>query len=192
MIENIIDSKVKMKIAKVFVRDGGDMHVSEVARVAKISKSRASECLREMADKGLLESRVVGRNTVYSLSSTSLSRNVMAALKQDENLLDEISKAFVNEIKKLKSKPVSVALFGSASEELKIGSDVDFFVVGGWKEKFYEVAAGLTQKLGVRISVLVMGKDELIRKTREGEEFVINILANHNLLYGKKLEELIW
>lgn len=192
MLESIIDSKVKMKIVKLFAIRNEPLHVSEVARLAKTSKSRASECLKELTEKGVFESKVVGRNVIYSLSPTALAKSVVEALRQEENLLNEISKSFVNEIKKIKNKPISVALFGSALRELKFESDIDFFIVGNEKDKFYEIASKLTEKFGFKISVLIMNRDEFRRKAKEGEEFVINVLANHKLLYGKKLEDLVW
>ena len=193
MLEGIVDSKAKIKIVKVFVKRKEALHVSEVARQAKISKSRASECLRELSKKGVLDSKIVGRNVVYSLASSAIAKNIIEAFNQDEVLLEKISKSFINEIKKIrKNKPISIALFGSALKELRFGSDIDFFVVNGEKERFYKIASELTEKFGLRVSVLVMGYDELRKKARIGEEFVINLIANHKLFYGKKLEDLIW
>ncbi len=193
MLEDIVDSKIKAKIVKVFIKRKEALHVSEMARLAKVSKSRASECLRELSEKGILEGKVIGRNTVYSVSSNAIAKSVMKAFGQEEVLLDKISKSFIDEIKRLKKdRPISIALFGSALNELKFGSDIDFFVVDGEKEKFYEVAGKLTERFGFRISVLVMCQNELRKKARAGEEFAINLLANHKLLYGKKLEDLIW
>lgn len=198
MLENIIDSKVKAKILKVFAEREGLLHVSEVARLAKVSKSRASECLRELSEKGILESRVVGRNVIYSLSSSIFAKTIIKSLLQEEILLDEISKSSVSEIRKLKPTGVilSVALFGSALSGLKFGSDVDILVIthSKWleKEKFYEIASKLTEKFGLRISILVMPKSEFRGKAKRGEEFVINVLASHKLFYGKRLEDLVW
>jgi predicted nucleotidyltransferase len=193
MLEDIVDSKIKAKIVKVFIKRKDALHVSEVARLAKVSKSRASECLRELSEKGVLESKVIGRNVVYSISSNAIAKNVMEAFNQDEILLKKISKSFINEIKKIrKDKPISIALFGSALKELKFGSDIDFFVINGDKERFYKIASELTEKFGFRVSVLIMDYNELRKKARAGEEFAINLLANHKLLYGKKLEDLIW
>jgi len=194
MLENIIDSKVKAKILKVFAKREGPLHVSEVARLAKVSKSRASECLRELAEKGILESRVAGRNVTYSLSSSILAQTIVKSLTQEEILLSEISKSLVGEIRKL--KPESVALFGSALKGLKLESDIDIIVIthreGLQKEKFYGIASKLTEKFGLRISILVMDKNEFKEKAKRGEEFIVNVLANHKLLYGKKLEDLVW
>lgn len=194
MIENILNSKVKIKIAKLFAERKQAFHVSDVARYCKISKSRASECLRELSEKGILESRVVGRSLVYNLSSNYLANLVSKLLTQDETLLSEIEKSFVYEAKI--TKPISIALFGSVVlKGLRSGSDVDFLVIASdrkSREKFNEISSDLTVKFGVNISVMLMSLEEFRRKSKWGEEFVINVLANHKTLYGKELEKLIW
>ncbi len=193
MIEVILDSKTKIKIAKLFAEREESFQVSDVARTLKISKSRASECLRDLAQKGFLESKVIGRSTLYKISSSRIANMVSASLTQEKVLLAEIEKSAIVEIKKL--RPVSFALFGSALRGLKIGSDVDFFLLyknGFEKERIYSIASMLTEKFGFYVSILAMDAREFKTKARRGEEFVINVLANHRLLYGEKLEEAVW
>lgn len=193
MLEDILDSKIKIKIAKLFVDRNETFQVSDVARILKISKSRASECLKEFAEKGVLESRIIGRSVLYKLASSSLAKTVYNALTQEKFLLSEIENSVLEETKKL--KPINLSLFGSALKGLKIGSDVDFLLLYNGifgKGKIYEVCGKLTEFFGFRVSILAMNVEEFRLKVKKGEEFVINILANHKLLYGKDLEDLVW
>ena len=190
MLENIINSKVKVKIIGLFSRERESLHVSEVARIANVSKSRASECLKELAERGLLSSKIIGRNVIYSLASNSLAETVVKAFTQDETVLKDICNAFVKEIKGY--KPISVSLFGSALKKLEFDSDIDFFIVTNKKNEFYQLASKLTEEFGFRISVLAMSEREFKEKARKGEEFILNVLANHRSLYGKNMEELVW
>ncbi len=189
MINEIADSKVKLRLLQIFKKKDS-YYVSEAAREAGVSKSRASQCLRDLSGKGVLFSRNVGRNVVYSLSPTVLAKESISFLDIEERLLNKIYKDFIKEAKKI--KPTSIAVFGSSIHGIKIGSDIDFFVVSGKRDPFYEISGKLTEKFGIKISALVMEEEELKRKVRGGEEFVINILANHKLIYGRKLEDLIW
>ena len=190
MLPDIINSRVKTQILKVFSMKRDSLHVSEVARLAKVSKSRASECLRELAENGVLESNIAGRNLVYSLSSTEFAETVINIFLEDRNFLNKIHESLVNEIKNI--KPVSVVLFGSALNGLKPGSDIDFFVITKGKNEFYHISSKLTEKFGFTISVLDMSEDEFRQKAKKGEEFILNVMANHKLLYGKNLEEVVW
>ena len=193
MIENVLDTKVKMKIAKLFAEREETLQVSDVARILKISKSRASECLKELEEKGMLESKAIGRSLIYNLSSTNLAKTISKAVTQEKILLSEIEKETVKETKKL--KPISLALFGSSLKELKSGSDIDFILIHSGKfkkEKIYEISSRLSIQFGFHISILTMNIVELRKKTKRGEEFALNVLATHKLLYGKPLEDLIW
>lgn len=190
MLEKILDSKVKIKIARLFAKRQQTFQVSDVARLCKISKSRASECLRELAEKGILESKVIGRSIIYSLSSTNLAKTIVEFLTQDEVLLSDIEKDVVS---KVKDGVVSIVLFGSALRGLKAGSDVDFLIIYRQpKKQIYEISAELTEKFGFRISILLMSAKEFKLKARKGEEFIINILANHKTIYGNDIEDLVW
>ena len=189
MIEDIINSKVKIRILKLFC-GGKSFYVSEAARAAKVSKSRASQCMRGLSEKGILDKKIIGRSVMYSLSSGVFAKSVISQLCRSEELLDEIGVDFTKQAKK--AKPISIAIFGSSITGIKPGNDVDFFVISAEKDIFYKIAAELTEKFGIRISVTTIVKAEFIRKAKMGEEFSINILANHKLIYGKGLESLIW
>src|SRR3989344_6036022 len=145
MIEEIINSRIKIKQLKLFCRRSS-FYVSEAAREAKISKSRASECLKNLDKQGILESRVAGKNVVYSLSHSVLAKRVMNSLCQDIPFLDEIARDFIKETKRI--RPISIAAFGSSLYEVKPGRDVDIFVISDETERFYSVTSSLTEKFG--------------------------------------------
>jgi predicted nucleotidyltransferase len=193
MIEEIINSKIKIKIATLLARMGGPLSVSDVARTLNISKSRSSECLRELEKKGLLEHKTVGRSKVYSLSVSTLSMGIKTALSSEDKILQSVEDNFVHECAKL--RPISIALFGSAISGLKFGSDIDILVIhNGYLDsrKIYDLASDITVKSGIRVSPLVLVVNKFITGVKGGEEVMINILANYKLLYGKDLEELVW
>ncbi len=194
MIEGILDSKTKARIAKLLVESGETLQVSDVARRLGISKSRASECLRDLAGKGVLESRSVGRSVVYNMSSSDLAKAVSSSLTQERRLLSEIEMRTVSKVKVL--GPVSFALFGSvALRGLRFGSDIDFILLHEGDIDRWEVAkvgSDLTQRFGFKVSILIMSVGEFRRKARIGEEFVLNVMADCKLLLGKNLEDVVW
>lgn len=193
MIETILDSKVKTRTIKLLSERDEVFQVSDVARMLKTSKSRTSECLRELAEKGVLESRTIGRSVVYKLASNNLAKTVSKAVTQERSMLYEIQRKVVAETKKF--KPVSLVLFGSALKGLKIGSDIDFLLLYDnslEREKIYEIVGRLSERVGFRVSILPMRLKEFRSKAKKGEEFIVNVMANNRLLFGRDLEEVVW
>ncbi len=193
MLEAILDTKVKVKIAVLFSGEKTPMHVSHVARKLGISKSRASECLRALGKSGLLTSRKVGKSVLYEASSTKLANAVFVTLRQEEKLLIDIENKLKGEIIKL--GPISIARYGSSLTGLKAGSDVDFILLFKCKpdeDKIYEISARLSEEYGIRISIFWMNVREFKEKAKKGEEFVLKVAATNKLLHGKNLEEVIW
>ncbi|MDI6721637.1 MAG: nucleotidyltransferase domain-containing protein, partial [Candidatus Aenigmarchaeota archaeon] len=186
-------SKVKVKIAMFFAEKNGEFHVSDVSRMLKISKSRASECLRDMAGKGILEKKNIGKSVVYSMASTAMAKMIVAAMTQEKYFLDEVKKEVIRE--SMQFKPASLVIFGSSLKGLKTGSDIDFLLVHEdsiEKEKIYRLVAKLSEKYGFHISILPMRTKEFKSKAKTGEEFVLNIMANGKVIYGKDMEKIVW
>lgn len=193
MITEMLGTKTKTRIAKLFSQESGPFSVSDVARKLGISKSRASECLREMREGNLLERRDMGRTAAYTLARGSVAQAVAGAFRQEADELLKIEKTVVSRASKL--KPVSIVLFGSATRGLKIGSDVDFLLVYRRvvdEQEIYRISGELTGTYGLHVSIITMGEKEFREKARRGEEFIVNIMATHKLIYGKELEELVW
>jgi len=191
MIDEILDNKVKIKIAKLFSERKEEFQVSDVARILNISKSRASECLRELENDGFLKSKTIGRSRVYQLKRSFITDTITSYL-QDKSVMKRIETRIKKEIKKL--NPVSFVLFGSSLYSLKPGKDIDFLLIYENKppENIYEISSKLTEEFGLDVSILTMSAEEFKRKAKKGEEFILNIVANHKVLIGKKLEDIIW
>lgn len=193
MLEEILNTRVKIRLARFFAERNEYFSVSDVSRKLNISKSRVSECLREFHEKGVLERRIVGRNVLYTLASNNLAKTLAKSLTHDRVLLSQIEKTLVSRVKTL--HPLSLVLFGSALKGLKTNSDVDFLLIYEKdidEKDIYKLVGELTQQFGFHISILSMSLMKFRNKARKGEEFILNIIANHKLIYGKDPERLVW
>ncbi|MEA3343865.1 MAG: nucleotidyltransferase domain-containing protein [archaeon] len=193
MLEDILNTRVKTRIAVLFSKEKGLLQVSDVARKLAISRSRASECLKDLEKCGLLKSRTIGRSIVYELSPTKLAGVIVRALRMDEKLLKEIENRLKKELAKL--KPVSIARFGSSVTAMKPESDIDIIVLlkeNTSKDEIYSISAKLSEEFGIHISILAMNVEEFKKKARKGEEFALKVVATHTLIHGKNLEGIIW
>jgi len=196
MIEEILDSKVKGKIMKLFCKfPERKFQMIDVAKLSKLSNSRTSECLRELARMGILESRKIGKGYEYKLNhSNYYSQLLLKFFKEDDKLIDHITRDFVESMKTFKGVK-SIVLFGSALTGLKIGSDIDFLVVAEKKiekEEISRIETELIDKYGFHISTTFMTDEEIKEKAKKGEEFVVKLMANGKLIFGKDLEDVIW
>jgi predicted nucleotidyltransferase len=194
MIEEILDSEAKVRIMKILARFPQDQFQSiEIARRAGLSASRTSECLRYLADKGVLESRKIGKGYLFRMNKSNyLSTIILDLFNKEEKLVEVVARDFVSRIKRL-DKIKSIVLFGSALKELKIGSDMDFLIVSKGeidRAAVSNIGSELTEKYGFQVSSVLMTVRELKGKTRE--RFVINVIAEGKVVFGKSLEEVIY
>ena len=192
MIEEAVNSKVKSKIVKFLSQQNVEFQVSDLARVLKISKSRASETLRELADIGILSRRTIGRSVLYKFSSNNLAKTLRDSMNGENTLLGNIENDVIKETRRL--KPVSIVRFGSSLRSLKFGSDVDFIIIQKGRienEKIYDTVGKLSTKFGIHISIILIEVKEFIKKVRSGDEFALNVMAG-KLVHGKNLEKIVW
>ena len=193
MIEDLLDTKLKLKIAKLFASTNAELQVSDVARILKISKSRASECLKELAEKRLLECKKIGKSLIYKKASKQIAKKVFESLLLEKSLEESLEKDLVEKIEKL--NPSSIVIFGSSAQKLKLNGDVDVLVLvkdNFEKEEIYKIASELSENYGISISILALKEDEFKEKVRKGDAFAINVLATHKKIFGKDLEEIAW
>jgi predicted nucleotidyltransferase len=193
MIEDLLDTKLKLKIAKLFASTNAELQVSDVARILKISKSRASECLKELAEKRLLEYRKIGKSLIYRKASSQFAKKVFESLLLEKSLEESLEKDLVEKLRSF--NPSSIAIFGSSVQKLKLNGDVDVLVLvkdNFEKDEIYKIASELSENYGISVSILALKEDEFKEKVRKGDAFAINVLATHKKIFGEDLEEIAW
>jgi len=196
MIEDILESKAKIIIVKFFCKFPDNVfQMIDVAKRSNLSNSRTSECLRDLARKGILESKKIGKGYQYKLNKSNIfSKLFLKLFREEEKIIENLSQDFVKNIKKI-SGIESIVLFGSSLKELKMGSDVDFLIVGKRKidrERISSIETKLIDEYGFHVSTTYMNEIEFKEKAKMGEEFVINMIANGKVIFGKNLEEIVW
>lgn len=196
MIEEVLDTKSKVKILKFLSKfPNTQFQAIQIARMTKLSVSIVSESLKDLANKGILSSKKISKGYIFEINDNNYLTKLILDLFENENkIINLIANDFVFHVKKL-GKIESIVLFGSALRELRFGSDIDFLIVCENymdREAVSNISSLLTEKYGFTVSSLLMTTIELKRKAKTGEEFVLNVMASHKLLYGKDLEEVVW
>lgn len=69
-LEDILSSKVRVKIVKLLVRMG-ELNVSEIARKLEINYNTASQHLRILENAGIVKQKTFGKIRLYRLNEQS-------------------------------------------------------------------------------------------------------------------------
>lgn len=125
----ILDTKVKAKIMKYIAFYNNEITASTIAKELGISKSRASEVLKELERKGVLTSKKIGKSIVYKLNENN---------EKVAEMISFIKKITLNDIEKIKREIIPIlkkhnvikaGIFGSVVRgEAKENSDIDILV----------------------------------------------------------------
>lgn len=172
---DLLSSRVRVKIMNfIALNKDSEFTSSLIARKVKVSKSRASEVLRELKRRKVLKSRRIGRSVLYKFNH----ENPMAL-----RLIEFITSLNLNNIEYIKRKIIPIlkkhgilkaGLFGSVVRgEAGLESDVDILV---------ELPKGKS------LFDLVELKLELEEKLKRKVD-VVTYRSLHPLLRGRVLEE---
>lgn len=69
-VENVLSSKVRIKIVKLLM-DMGELNVSEIARRLEINYNTASQHLRILESAGIVKQKTFGKIRLYRLNEQS-------------------------------------------------------------------------------------------------------------------------
>ncbi|MCG2723334.1 winged helix-turn-helix domain-containing protein [archaeon] len=102
MIEDILNSGVRTKIMRYFSKfSGTDFQAIQIAKALNLSVSRTSDCLKYLADAGVLESKKVGKGSIFRLSNSNyLARIILEMFEKERKLADLVAGDFVLNAKK--------------------------------------------------------------------------------------------
>ncbi|MCS7135287.1 MAG: hypothetical protein NZ893_02515, partial [Candidatus Aenigmarchaeota archaeon] len=175
---NVLDTKIKMKIVEFF----STFQVSDVARDSKISKSRASKCLRELATNRLLEIR---KGLLCKKAPNRLAGKVFEFIKLEERLIKDLEKE-IREI--LKVKPFSIAIFSSYLYSLKLDSIDVLVIIKDYKNNVSKISSEPSEIFGIPISILLIDRENFKSNVKRSV-FPLSMLTNHRKIYGKDFGE---
>ena len=145
----------------------------------------------------------MGKTHVYSLNDDNfMVTDILKPLfEKEQKVLETIIKMIKSGISKssTESSIVSVALFGSVNIKQDYAmSDIDVaVVVKSMKDKtkaeqlFEEIDYKISKKFGNAVSAYINTVAEFKSKKKENLAVIKNILREHTLIYGEKIEVII-
>lgn len=191
-------SPPKLKMLRHLWRSGAPHTGRELARAVGLDPKNASIVLRELTAGGLVSRRRAGRAYLYSLNSANyVVSDILSRLFESERSWLQV---LATEIREVAGRHVdAIVLYGSlARRQAGPGSDIDFLVVVRSQadpavilERINSHRLRLEERYGRPVSVLVMRRSALRQKAQAGDRFVLDVLAQGQVVAGKPLSELV-
>lgn len=203
-LDNILNNETKVKILRFLLRTGAEWNGRQIAKEIKVTPATAHKALHSLYNEGVLLLHNIGRTHVYKLNEASILVNGMLKplFAKEDKILDNIIAMIKRKIatSKLKEEIASIALFGSVNARKDHPtSDIDIVViVENAKMKkiaerlFEEIDKRISKEMGNMLSPYINTRAEFKAKDKKGLAVIKNILKSHKLIYGERLESLLW
>ena len=184
-------NKTELKILSAFFPEGTERTTKEIEDRSGYSHERTYSILKVLEKKGILLKRKVGKALVFSIRkfddivylsfayySINKKTNFIKKYPFVWNALDE----FLN-----KTRPDLAILFGSYSKgEAKEKSDIDVLCVNS-DSKTEKIALSLRHKYNLRITPVVITKEDFKNIKTENPEFWNELVEFGIILRGQEL-----
>jgi len=194
-VESLLGSRVMLRLVKTLISHPGKVFtVRKLAADADVSSSEAAVLVQELEKYGIIRVQPVGRSYLITLNEQNyiLNKILKQIIKAEQDTLNElitILHRYFNH-----GKIISAALFGSVAEKReREDSDIDVLIISS----DFEAATAIISKaqdtvssvFNSRLSPIIMNERELVAKKKSA--LVRSVIANHKLIAGKSLKELI-
>ncbi len=185
--ENLLGSKVKIKILEYLVSEGTITSEREIARLIGLSPGAVNKTLKEFQNLNLINPMKVGNATVWRLNEDSYAyeylENFFSKLKSRETPLSDL----VGIVKFLSrhSEIKKAILFGSVAEGRELPeSDIDLFILVGSEKSMKNIFKGLDDldmldstcliKYGNKLNLHIFTSDDM--KNPKNKKFIENVM----------------
>ncbi len=200
-ITNILNNKTRIACLRFLYKYSANMTGRELAKMVRGSPSTIHRAMKELEDEQIVTFKNVGNSHIYEINKDNLivKEILIPMFEKEENLLRNFLEELARHIQSsaLKSRIVSVALFGSVHEQReKPDSDIDLFVLVKEpkdRKKVEDLIFEIDRKTHLQVN---MGIEPYIKSVGEFKrdkdlEVIKSILKSHRIIFGKKIEDLL-
>jgi predicted nucleotidyltransferase len=197
-LDHVIGSRTKVRLLRILMSLPYPVSGREVARRAGVSPI-ALQSLDELTQLGVVERTITSGLHLYSICRTHRLHNALEHLFKEESIrsgeiLDRLTRVLEDT-----GAVVAAVIFGSTVRgEAAAGSDLDLFVVVEDQENIESVedtlnesALEFTEQYGVRLSPIVVSRDQAAHQYEQGAPLIISVLEEGRRVYGAYLEEVV-
>lgn len=199
-LDNILDTKSKVRIIRLFVSKTEDFMASgrEIAKLVGITPPTAHAALKELYNQDILKLEIIGKQHIYRMNySNRVVKDMLQPMfKKERSIKDDVvtflrSKISENKIQKLIS---SLILYGSLQRGETHGkSDCDIAVIvkGGDAKKRIEslfidtISSEFSKYFGIHLDSYVKTIDEFKEKLKKNDTPVSTLMKSYTVVFGK-------
>ncbi|MFH1837556.1 MAG: nucleotidyltransferase domain-containing protein [Candidatus Omnitrophota bacterium] len=199
-LNKILDSEAKIKVLRFLCRTDAEWNGRQIAKEIEVTPATAHKALNSLKNEGVLLLRNMGKTHVYCLKRDNfLVTDILKPLFEKEHkVLDSIVKIIKKRISgaEIKADIISVALFGSVNiKQDHAMSDIDVAVIvkdakgkTNARQLFEKIDHEISKKFGNTLAAYINTIKEFKSKKKSNVAIIKNILKEHTLIYGEKME----
>ena len=199
-LDDILDTKSKIKIIRLFISRTGDFMVSgsDVARLVGLTPPAAHASLKELYDQDILRRDIVGKQHIYRLNTSSriVSKILKPAFQKEHSIKEDIKEFLVKQIKhyRMASAVKSIILYGSLAQgKTHHTSDCDIAVIlkdPRSKKRIEDlftdkISSEFSEYFGISLDVYIKTYDEFIKRLKRRLSPVKTLMKSYMMVYGK-------
>ena len=185
-ISKIFKSKTRKEVFRLyFTNPESEYYLRELERILNIPVSMIRNELIHLEEDGIFLSRKRGNLTYYLLNKSYPLFDELKSIVSKTVGVQGLFKEILNKIKGIEV----VFIYGSfAKQEENAKSDIDLFIVGKINEsKLIREINKLEKVLKREINYSIFTRDELKKKMKEKDPFIMDLLKNPKIfLIGDK------
>ena len=199
-LNNILNSEAKIKVIRFLCTTGAEWNGRQIAKETGIAPATAHKALNSLNKEGVLLLRNVGKTHIYCLNESNfiVAEILKPVFEKERKILVNIINVIRREVSSsnIRRDINSVALFGSVNVQKDHAmSDIDVVVivkdakVRSKAEKLFEkIDRKISKRFGNTLSPYVNTRAEFKSKHAKKMAVIRNILKEHTVIYGEKLE----
>lgn len=175
ILSQILSSKIRAEVFRMlFGISDQELHMREMERRSGFAIGTIQSELKRLLRLNLVKKRKDGNRMYYRANKEHpLYIELHGLVLKTNGLVDVIREAFMHD-----TEIKTVFVFGSvARHEEQAGSDVDIMIIGNpGLRKVTGMLSGVSDKIGREINPHVMSGEELIRRKKNREHFITQVI----------------
>lgn len=200
-LDNILNSKSKIAIIRLFVSKTADFKVSgrEIAKLIHFSAPATHAALKELYNQKIFKLEIIGKQYIYSLDTNNrLVKEILRPMfKKEFSLKDEIKDFLIKQIQKTRitNKILSLILYGSLQQGVATsGSDVDIAVIiknkkdkNKIEDKFLNnISVKFSEYFKLHLDAYIKTKEEFRARLKKNLSPVSTLMKSYSVILGKE------
>ena len=198
VLEDILGHKSKIKLLRYLINSKLELTGRQLSRAIGIHHRTAHNALKELASFGVVVMHQTGRAIIYKVNDNNLllERILRPIFALEKSLL---SQTITTILKKVRLRVISAIVFGSVASSSERGtSDIDILFLVSSKREQHKLTEGLEKieydfllKYGNMLSPLVLSIGEFVKRLKQKDRLILNIIQKGKSVYGKTIQEVL-